>query len=80
MGQTSHTSKTHRVAAPALANPKHTLVHTVAPSDATAAHATQVHVCGHNAGNNQTPVTLATAKAKPTALYTARKAQAAALC
>jgi hypothetical protein len=56
------------VAALALDKPNQTLVHNVSPSEATAAHAPEVHVCGHNAGNNQTPVTLAKPSAKPTAL------------
>jgi hypothetical protein len=56
------------VAALALDKPNQTLAHNVSPSEATAAHASVVHVCGHNAGNNQIPVTLAKPSAKPTAL------------
>jgi hypothetical protein len=67
-GHHSHTNKTQTVAALALDKPNQTLTHKVSPSEATAAHAPEVHVCGHNAGNNQTPVTLAKPSAKPTAL------------
>ena len=76
-GQSSHIKSTHTVAAPALAQPSHTLSHSVWPSVATAAHASTVHDCGHKAGNNQTPVTLAKPRATPTVLYTANSAQAA---